>query len=514
MFSPAIVVIDFGSQTSQLLVRRVREIGVYCEIFPHTISIDKIRALNPQGIILTGGPESVMTSDRLGCDEGIWQLGCPILGICYGMQLMTKHFGGEVVSTGKGEYGETQLHYDSSQWFTHIHTDTTDDIVWMSHGDEVIRCPHDFRVDAYTQDNKIAAISSLNAPYYAVQFHPEVTHSLCGKALIKHFVFDVCQCQPHWTQEDILSKIITDIRATVGKEHVLLALSGGVDSTVCAAILHRAIGEQLHCVFVDHGLLRQHESQEVMQRLETMGVKITQAQARDRFLASLSGVTDPEEKRKVIGHEFIEVFQDIARDMPEVKWLAQGTIYPDRIESAGAGTGKNHLIKSHHNVGGLPEKMDLKLLEPMESLFKDEVRALGELLGLPHDMIYRHPFPGPGLGVRILGEVKPEYVDILQQADHIFIQEIKKHGIYHKISQAFAVFLPVKSVGVVGDQRCYDYVIALRAVETVDFMTARWYPIDTALLSRISSRIINEVTGVSRVVYDVSHKPPATIEWE
>ncbi|MBN1958010.1 MAG: glutamine-hydrolyzing GMP synthase [Desulfuromonadales bacterium] len=511
-----ILILDFGSQYTQLIARRVRENHVYCELHPFDMAWDEIKAFQPSGIILSGGPKSVYDEGAPAVAEELFELGVPVLGICYGMQLMSRHFGGTVVPAGKREYGHAVLSrlnvpgplFDG--FFTDGHAD-----VWMSHGDHVEQLPKGFSVVARTDNAPVCAIQNVEKRLYAVQFHPEVNHTPQGNILINNFVRQICGCQGLWTPGQIIEDAIIRIREQVGDDQVILGLSGGVDSSVAAALIHQAIGEQLHCVFVDNGLLRLNEGDQVMATFAgNMGVKVTRVDAQKRFYAALAGVTDPEKKRKIIGNLFVDIFEEEANKVEDAKWLAQGTIYPDVIESAGAKTGKAHNIKSHHNVGGLPDYMKLQLLEPLRELFKDEVRAIGEELGLPHQMVWRHPFPGPGLGVRILGEVKEEYCEILRRADAIYIDELYESGHYDKISQAFTVFLPVKSVGVMGDGRTYEYVVALRAVETKDFMTAGWYPMPYADLARISNRIINEVKGVNRVTYDISSKPPATIEWE
>ena len=516
-----VLILDFGGQYTQLIARRVREAGVYSEILPFDIDEQSIRRFVPKGIILSGGPKSVTVEQGVVAPDVVFELGVPVLGICYGMQTMAHQLGGAVETSTHREFGYAEVRARG-------HSDLLRDIedhrseegyglldVWMSHGDRVVDLPDGFKVIASTGNAPIAGMADEQRRFYGVQFHPEVTHTHQGMRIINRFVHDICDCDEQWTAQNIIERSIEKVRARVGSDAVLLALSGGVDSAVVGALLHQAIGSQLTCIFVDHGLLRLHEGDQVMNTLGThMGVKVIRVDAEQRFLSALEGVTDPEHKRKIIGNLFIEVFDEEARKLDGVKWLAQGTIYPDVIESAGAGTGKAHVIKSHHNVGGLPEKMNLKLVEPVRELFKDEVRKLGLELGLPYDMVYRHPFPGPGLGVRILGEVKKEYADVLREADAIFIEELRSFDYYDKVSQAFAVFLPVRSVGVMGDARRYDHVISLRAVETVDFMTARWARLPYELLEQVSNRIINEVAGISRVAYDVSSKPPATIEWE
>ncbi len=511
-----ILILDFGSQYTQLIARRVREAHVYCELHPFDMSLDEIRAFAPRGIILSGGPKSVYEEGAPAVEEAIFELGVPVLGICYGMQLMSRHFGGEVVPAGKREYGHADLLAQGKPGplFEGFFLEGKSP-VWMSHGDHVEKVPAGFEVVAGSGNAPVCAIQNLSRKLYGVQFHPEVNHTPRGEMLIDNFVRIVCGCTGLWTPGQIIEDAVARIREQVGQERVILGLSGGVDSSVAAALIHRAIGDQLTCVFVDNGLLRLGEGDQVMATFgENLGVKVIRVDAEERFLSKLAGVSDPEQKRKIIGNLFVDIFEEESSKIEDAKWLAQGTIYPDVIESAGAKTGKAHNIKSHHNVGGLPDYMKLKLLEPLRELFKDEVRAIGEELGLPHQMVWRHPFPGPGLGVRILGAVNKEYADILRRADAIYIEELYRTGHYDKISQAFAVFLPVKSVGVMGDGRTYEYVIALRAVETKDFMTAGWYPLPYADLAHISGRIINEVKGVNRVVYDISSKPPATIEWE
>lgn len=522
MTSPdKILILDFGSQVTQLIARRVREAHVYCELHPYDMPLTDIKAFNPKGIILSGGPNSVYDSEYQ-ADTGLFDLGVPVLGICYGMQFMAHHLGGEVQAGNQREFGYAQVQTQDSALTSGIQDGAPNTLdVWMSHGDKVYRLPENFRTIGSTPSCPIAMMENAERRFYGIQFHPEVTHTKQGRALINRFVLDICGAQPSWTMPNYIDEAVAKIREQVGSDEVILGLSGGVDSSVAAALIHRAIGDQLTCVFVDHGLLRLNEAENVMKMFaDNLGVRVIHVDASEQFMAKLTGVTDPEQKRKIIGAEFIEVFDAEEKKLTNAKWLAQGTIYPDVIESAGAKTKKAHAIKSHHNVGGLPENMKLKLLEPLRDLFKDEVRELGVALGLPREMVYRHPFPGPGLGVRILGEVKREYADLLRQADDIFIQELRNHkdenGIswYDLTSQAFAVFLPVKSVGVMGDGRTYDYVVALRAVITSDFMTAHWAELPYSLLGRVSNRIINEVKGINRVVYDVSGKPPATIEWE
>ena len=521
MTSDKILILDFGSQVTQLIARRVREAHVYCELHPYDMPLADIKAFNPKGIILSGGPNSVYDSEYQ-ADTGLFDLGVPVLGICYGMQFMAHHLGGEVQAGNQREFGYAQVQTQDSALTSGIQDGAPNTLdVWMSHGDKVSRLPENFRTIGSTPSCPIAMMENADKHFYGIQFHPEVTHTKQGRALINRFVLDICSAQPSWTMPNYIDEAVAKIREQVGSDEVILGLSGGVDSSVAAALIHRAIGDQLTCVFVDHGLLRLNEAENVMKMFaDNLGVRVIHVDASEQFMAKLAGVTDPEQKRKIIGAEFIEVFDAEAKKLTNAKWLAQGTIYPDVIESAGAKTKKAHAIKSHHNVGGLPENMKLKLLEPLRDLFKDEVRELGVALGLPREMVYRHPFPGPGLGVRILGEVKREYADLLRQADDIFIQELRNHtdengtSWYDLTSQAFAVFLPVKSVGVMGDGRTYDYVVALRAVITSDFMTAHWAELPYSLLGKVSNRIINEVRGINRVVYDVSGKPPATIEWE
>ena len=516
-----LLILDFGSQYTQLIARRIREVGVYCEIMPWDTDASDIRAFVPSGIILSGGPESVTVADSPRAPDIVFALDVPLLGICYGMQTMAAQLGGVVEGSDTSEFGYAQIRRTSAGGLFADYADKTDSSdqqlldVWMSHGDKVSQLPPDFDRIAETDSCPIAGMAHVNKPWFGIQFHPEVTHTTQGENIFAHFVKQICSCEALWTPANIVEDAIQRVREQVGNDRVLLGLSGGVDSSVVAALLHRAIGDQLTCVFVDNGLLRLNEGDQVMAMFaQNMGVRVIRADAEARFLGKLQGVSDPEAKRKAIGNTFIEVFDEEATKITDVKWLAQGTIYPDVIESAGSKTGKAHVIKSHHNVGGLPDDMALDLVEPLRELFKDEVRRIGLALGLPKDMVFRHPFPGPGLGVRILGEVKKEYADLLRLADAIFIEELHRSGWYDKTSQAFAVFLPVKSVGVVGDARRYEYVIAIRAVQTVDFMTARWAHLPYELLEVVSNRIINEISGISRVTYDISGKPPATIEWE
>lgn len=517
-----LLILDFGSQYTQLIGRRVREMGVYCEIHPFDMTEAEFRALNPCGIILSGGPATVTVESNPRAPDWVFDCALPVLGICYGMQTMAVQQGGEVQSSSIREFGYARLQACADSRLLDGICDRVDEDgrdvldVWMSHGDKVTRLPAGFEVICETRNAPISGMANEDKRWYGLQFHPEVTHTTQGLHILQRFVVDICAASTDWTPHKIVEQAIIDIRKQVGKDQVLLGLSGGVDSSVVAALLHKALGDQLVCVFVDTGLLRLNEAEQVMAMFgQHMGLRILAVNAEERFLRALDGVECPEAKRKIIGHTFIEVFDDEAHRLPDVKWLAQGTIYPDVIESAATKTnGAGEVIKSHHNVGGLPETLNLQLLEPIRELFKDEVRKIGIELGLPHDMVYRHPFPGPGLGVRILGQIKKDYADILRQADAIFIEELHKADLYHKVSQAFAVFLPVKSVGVMGDGRRYDYVICLRAVETIDFMTAHWAHLPWDFLGLVSNRIINEVQHVSRVTYDISGKPPATIEWE
>lgn len=516
-----ILILDFGSQYTQLIARRIREIGVYCEIYPWDVTDEEIRDFAPRGVILSGGPESVTADEGPRAPEAVFDLDVPLLGICYGLHTMAAQLGGQVEPSTEKEFGYAQVRLVGGCALTrdiedHVGNDGVASLdVWMSHGDKVTALPEGFELVGATESAPVTIIADETRHWYGLQFHPEVTHTQQGARLLERFVGQICGCEKLWTAANIIEDSIQRVRDQVGDAPVLLGLSGGVDSSVVAALLHRAIGDQLTCIFVDTGLLRLGEGDQVMATFaEHMGVRVIRVDAGDRFLAALAGEADPERKRKIIGNLFIEIFEEQAKACGDARWLAQGTIYPDVIESAGSRTGKAHVIKSHHNVGGLPERMNMALVEPLRELFKDEVRKLGVELGLPSEMVYRHPFPGPGLGVRILGEVRPEYVEPLQRADDIFISELRRHDLYDDVSQAFAVFLPVKSVGVVGDQRRYEWVVALRAVQTVDFMTARWAPLSHEFLAHVSLRIINEIDGISRVVYDISGKPPATIEWE
>ena len=516
-----ILILDFGSQVTQLIARRVREAHVYCEVHPNDVSADFIREFAPKGIILSGSHMSAYEESNDQASQAVFEAGIPVLGICYGMQTMAQQLGGKVESGTKREFGYAEVrarnHSKLLEGIEDFQTEAGEGMlkVWMSHGDKVSELPPGFKVMASTPSCPIAGMFDEARGFYAVQFHPEVTHTVKGREILQRFVLDICKCKPDWIMGDYAKEAVEKIRAEVGDEEVILGLSGGVDSSVTAALIHRAIGQRLTCVFVDNGLLRKNEREQVRETFEkNMGLKLIVVDAIDRFMNALAGVSDPEQKRKIIGREFVNVFQEEAAKIKNAKWLAQGTIYPDVIESAGAKTKKAKVIKSHHNVGGLPDTLHLKLLEPLRSLFKDEVRELGIALGLPAEMVYRHPFPGPGLGVRILGEVKREYADLLREADAIFIEELRKADLYDKVSQAFVVFLPVKSVGVMGDGRTYEWVVSLRSVETSDFMTAKWSELPYDLLGRVSNRIINEDRGINRVVYDVSGKPPATIEWE
>lgn len=512
-----ILILDFGSQYTQLIARRVREIGVYCEIHSYHISNDEIRQFAPHGIILSGGPESVIETNDVRAPDMVFQLGCPVLGICYGMQTMAEQLGGKVSQGTHREFGYAEVIVKNNSLLLHGIEDRSPNIldVWMSHGDHVSIIPPEFTIIASSENCEIIGIADEKRQFYGLQFHPEVSHTKQGMRILEKFILDICACQPTWTIKNIIEESMTLIKQQVGFDHVILGLSGGVDSSVLATLLHRTLGKQLTCVFVDNGLLRLNEATEVENLFaKHLGIQLITINAENEFLNALVGIDDPETKRKIIGKIFIDIFEREANKIKDAKWLAQGTIYSDVIESAATKTGKAHLIKSHHNVGGLPEKMHLKLVEPLRELFKDEVRKMGIELGLPYDLVHRHPFPGPGLGVRILGEVKKEYADKLRRADAILIEELYKNDLYYKVSQAFVVFLPVKSVGVLGDARHYDHVVAIRVVETIDFMTAHSARIPYELLEKMSNRIINEVPGISRVVYDISSKPPATIEWE
>jgi len=509
-----ILILDFGSQYTQLIARRIREIGVFSEITHFSISAKEIAEINPKGIILSGGPDTVNDKDSAKADSEIFESGIPILGICYGMQYMATTLGGEARNAKKHEYGPAIIDIlgNQSNLFDQFKSSKID--VWMSHGVEVSKVPSGFEVVASSENCAVAAIENTERKFYGLQFHPEVTHTNKGKEILERFL-DICSCQKKWTVDNIVKNIIFDLKTQIGDKKVLLGLSGGVDSSVVAALLHRAVGNQLTCIFVDNGLLRLNEGNQVMETFsKNMGVKVIRVNAQKKFYSALSNKSDPEIKRKIIGKCFIEVFDDEAKKIKEISFLAQGTIYPDVIESAGSKTGKAKVIKSHHNVGGLPKNLNFVLVEPLRNLFKDEVRNIGVELGIPYEMLFRHPFPGPGLGVRILGTVKEEYAKILRLADNIFMEELNKADLYESVNQAFAVFLPIKSVGVTGDERRYDYVISLRAVETIDFMTARWARLPYDFLDIVSNRIINEIERVSRVVYDISGKPPATIEWE
>lgn len=516
-----ILILDFGSQTTQLIARRVRELGVYAEIHPCDMSAADIQAYAPKGIILSGGPLSIHIGNGPRIPNIVFDMNCPVLGICYGMQAMAAQLGGEVTESEHREFGYAELKVkEPSRLLANIDDHNAKDgsaclDVWMSHGDRVTAIPKGFNLIASSQNSPLAGMADATRDFYGIQFHPEVSHTRQGKRILENFVIDICGCQQLWQSRQIIDDAIANVQKHVGKERVILGLSGGVDSAVTAALLHKAIGQQLLCVFINTGLLRQDEQVEVQNTFaKHFGIQLITVDASKQFFSALRGIEDPEEKRKTIGKCFVDAFEEQASQLEGVKWLAQGTIYPDVIESAGAKTGKAVLIKSHHNVGGLPEKLNLKLLEPLKELFKDEVRKIGIELGLPHDLVFRHPFPGPGLGVRILGEVREEYAQILRKADAIFIETLRKQGWYDKVSQAFVVFLPVRSVGVIGDARQYEFVVSLRAVTTDDYMTAQWAALPHELLAMVSNRIINEVTGISRVTYDISSKPPATIEWE
>ncbi len=516
-----ILILDFGSQYTQLIARRIREIGVYCEIHPYHFTDQQIKEFAPSGIILSGGPESVTNASTPRAPACVFTLGIPVLGICYGMQTMAQQLGGKVIPGEKREFGYAEMEIpQTSILFTHIEDRIADNgkvllDVWMSHGDQVSELPENFKTIASTENCAITAMADESRHFYGLQFHPEVSHTRQGMRIMERFILDICKCQRNWTAKNIIEEQIESIRKQVGNDNVMLGLSGGVDSSVAALLLHKAIGDQLTCVFVDTGLLRLNEADEIQSLFaKHFGIKLISVNAQEKFYQALANESDPERKRKIIGKTFIDVFDEQAAKLANIKFLAQGTIYSDVIESAAIKSGGTHVIKSHHNVGGLPEEMQLKLVEPLRELFKDEVRKIGLELGLPYELLYRHPFPGPGLGVRILGEIKKEYIEKLRLADAILIEELHNTRLYHKVSQAFAVFLPVKSVGVIGDARHYDHVIALRAVETVDFMTAHWARLPYEFLETVSNRIINEVPGISRVTYDISSKPPATIEWE
>lgn len=516
-----ILILDFGSQYTQLIARRIREAGVYSEIHPYDMPADVITAFKPKAIILSGGPASVTTDNPIKVADIIFSMDIPILGICYGMQVMALQLGGQVEVATIREFGYAQVR---ARGHTALLKDLQDQVnqqghglldVWMSHGDRVTTLPTGFKVMGSTDHAPVAAMADEQRKFYALQFHPEVTQTTQGQAILVRFIDQIAGCKRDWNTDNILSNAVQDIRNKIGNDPVILGLSGGIDSSVVAALLHQVIGDQLQCIFIDNGLLRLDEGDQVMATFaKHMGIKIKRIDAEQQFLNALQGISDAEQKRKIIGKQFIDIFTQQANALHGIKWLAQGTIYPDVIESASAGTGKAKNIKSHHNVGGLPQDMQLQLIEPLRDLFKDEVRQLGLRLGLPQEMIQRHPFPGPGLGVRIIGEVRKAYADLLRHADAIYIEELHKWQLYAQTSQAFAVFLPIKSVGVMGDSRQYDYVIALRAVETVDFMTASWARLPHDFLALVSNRIINEVQGISRVTYDISSKPPATIEWE
>jgi GMP synthase (glutamine-hydrolysing) len=516
-----ILILDFGSQYTQLIARRVREIGVYCELVPYDVSSHFIENFNPSGIILSGGPDSVNDEKSARAPNMVFDLEVPILGICYGMQIMAVQLGGDATSAEKAEFGFAKIRArNHSKLLSGINDEINSDghgllDVWMSHGIEVTKLPPGFELIASSENCPIAGFANQKKHYYGLQFHPEVTHTKQGVNILERFITNICHCEKQWTTENIIDDLLEKVKVQIGKQKVLLGLSGGVDSSVVAVLLQKAIGKQLTCVFVDNGLLRLNEGDEVMNAFsQNLGVKVIRANAQQYFYDHLKNESDPELKRKIIGNAFIDIFNQEANKLKDVNFLAQGTIYPDVIESAGAASGKAKVIKSHHNVGGLPEDLQFELVEPLKELFKDEVREIGIKLGLPKQMLFRHPFPGPGLGVRILGPVKEEFAEILRRADHIFTEELNRQKIYNKVDQAFAVFLPVKSVGVTGDERRYDYVIALRAVETIDFMTARWARLPYDFLDHVSNRIMNEISRVSRVVYDISGKPPATIEWE
>ncbi|MDV7105287.1 glutamine-hydrolyzing GMP synthase [Vibrio sp. TH_r3] len=516
-----ILILDFGSQYTQLIARRIREIGVYCELWSWDVDEADIREFAPNGIILSGGPESVTEANSPRAPQYVFEAGVPVFGVCYGMQTMSEQLGGNVAGSDEREFGYAQVKViDDCELFKNIEDAIAEDgapllDVWMSHGDKVVAIPSDFAKVAETDTCPFAAMANEEKKFYGVQFHPEVTHTRQGLRMLENFVLNICGCEKLWTPQSIIDNAVAQIKEQVGDDEIILALSGGVDSSVVAMLVQRAVGDKLTCVFVDNGLLRLNEGQQVMEMFgDHFGLNIIKIEAEERFLSALAGEVDPEKKRKIIGHEFINVFDEESKKLKNAKWLAQGTIYPDVIESAASKTGKAHVIKSHHNVGGLPDDMEMGLVEPLRELFKDEVRKIGLELGLPYNMLYRHPFPGPGLGVRVLGEIKKEYCDLLRRADAIFIEELHEADLYNKVSQAFTVFLPVRSVGVMGDGRKYDWVVSLRAVETIDFMTAHWAHLPYDFLGKVSNRIINEVDGISRVVYDISGKPPATIEWE
>ncbi len=516
-----ILILDFGSQTSQLIARRIREIGVYCEIMPFNVNPHWIQSFLPNGIILTGGPESVNATGAPQAPSIVFEMGCPVLGICYGMQTMVTQLGGRVARAKHSEFGLAYLELKEHSSLLHNITDQEAKSgarlleVWMSHGDQVTCLPDGFQSIAQTTNAIYAAVADPKRRFFGVQFHPEVSHTKQGKRILQRFVMDICGCQINWTSTSIIQDILRQIEEIVADDGVVLGLSGGVDSAVVAALLQRAIHKKVHCVFIDNGLLRQGEAEQVVATFrDYMGMDVIKVDASEQFIAALKGMTDPETKRKTIGRIFVEVFEQYAGQFKQVKFLAQGTIYPDVIESAASATGKAHVIKSHHNVGGLPEKMNLKVIEPLRELFKDEVRRIGLELGLPSELINRHPFPGPGLAVRCLAEVTRENLEKLRQADYIFISELHAHDFYQRVSQAFAVLLPVNTVAVKGDARCYSSVIALRSVDSIDFMTADMSALPLDFLQRVANRISNEVPGVSRVVYDLSSKPPATIEWE
>ncbi|MDB1124729.1 glutamine-hydrolyzing GMP synthase [Vibrio algarum] len=516
-----ILILDFGSQYTQLIARRIREIGVYCELWSWDVDEADIRDFNPNGIILSGGPESVTEANSPRAPKYVFEAGVPVFGVCYGMQTMSEQLGGKVAGSDEREFGYAQVKVIAEcELFKNIEDAIAEDgapllDVWMSHGDKVVEIPSNFTKVAETDTCPFAAMVNEEKKFYGVQFHPEVTHTRQGLRMLENFVLNICGCEKLWTSQSIIENAVANIKEQVGDDEIILALSGGVDSSVVAMLVQRAVGDKLTCVFVDNGLLRLDEGQQVMDMFgDHFGLNIIKVEAEERFLNALAGEVDPEKKRKIIGHQFINVFDQESQKLKNAKWLAQGTIYPDVIESAASKTGKAHVIKSHHNVGGLPDDMEMGLVEPLRELFKDEVRKIGLELGLPYNMLYRHPFPGPGLGVRVLGEIKKEYCDLLRRADAIFIEELHNADLYNKVSQAFTVFLPVRSVGVMGDGRKYDWVVSLRAVETIDFMTAHWAHLPYDFLGKVSNRIINEVDGISRVVYDISGKPPATIEWE